>query len=174
MSLRPVSPDATSPEWVSPLTCSRGGSSPWAIATWAPPALLGVEVNKLSGATETGGAYRALSDEPDLELSPVGVGIDRLHPAPGPSKSSTTAELSGIYFGILNIYTALPQFVGAFIAAIVFAVLEPGGGPEPVEGADADNGTPDGTGPSAISACLFIGALSALVAASATRKLKRL
>lgn len=152
-------------------------SSPWAIATWAPPALLGVEVNKLSGATENGGAYRRLSGEPDIEMSPVvGSANGRLYPEtapprPGTSKQSTTAELSGIYFGILNIYTALPQFVGAFIASIVFAVLEPGGSPELAADAGADKGP---TGPSAISVCLFIGALSALVAAFATRKLKRL
>ncbi|KAF4510780.1 hypothetical protein G6O67_002646 [Ophiocordyceps sinensis] len=150
---------------------------PWAIATWAPPALLGVEVNKLSGATENGGAYRRLSGEPDIEMSPVvGSANGRLYPEtapprPGTSKQSTTAELSGIYFGILNIYTALPQFVGAFIASIVFAVLEPGGSPELAADAGADKGP---TGPSAISVCLFIGALSALVAAFATRKLKRL
>ncbi|XP_044724792.1 MFS/sugar transport protein [Hirsutella rhossiliensis] len=154
-------------------------SLPWAIATWAPPALLGVEVNKLSGGTENGGAYRQLSGEPDIELSPFSNGNGRLHPESvlsrtGTSKSSTTVELSGIYFGILNIYTALPQFVGAFIASIVFAVLEPGGSPELAADANADKGPGDRTGPSAISACLFIGALSALVAAFATRKLKRL
>lgn len=142
-------------------------SSPWAIATWAPPALLGVEVNKLSGA------YRRLSDEPDIELSSVGrcrtpeAGPDRLAMSKSP-----TAELSGIYFGILNIYTALPQFVGAFIASVVFAVLEPGGSPELA--AHAAKAPGDATGPSAISACLFIGALSALVASFATRRLKHL
>jgi solute carrier family 45 protein 1/2/4 len=36
-----------------------------------------------------------------------------------------TGELAGIYLGVLNVYTTLPQFVGTFISWIVFTLLEP-------------------------------------------------
>ncbi|PHH68638.1 hypothetical protein CDD83_6028 [Cordyceps sp. RAO-2017] len=90
---------------------------PWALATWAPLALLGVEVNKMSSG------YRPLPDDggDDMELSA---------PRKPPPPSAATAELSGVYFGILNVFTALPQFVGAFVAAAIFALLEPGPGPD--------------------------------------------
>lgn len=86
---------------------------------------------------------------------------------------ASTGELSGIYFGILNIYTTLPQFVGTFISTVVFSILEPGKSPELAH--DADPEEHHGTdGYNAIAVCLFIGALSTLGAAYATRKLKYL
>jgi solute carrier family 45, member 1/2/4 len=84
--------------------------------------------------------------------------------------TGSSAELSGIYFGILNIYTTLPQFIGTFISTIVFSILEPGKSPELAEDAKPQ----DASGPNAISICLFIGAVSTLYAAVATRKLKHL
>lgn len=138
---------------------------------WAPSAFLGVEVNKLSSGVNHDGTYRRISDEPEMELpelngtsrSDDGLDIE--------SGSTSTGELSGIYFGILNIYTTLPQFVGTFISTIVFAILEPGESPELSE--DSKKVTnPDG--PNAIAVCLFIGAVSTLVAAYMTRKLKTL
>lgn len=143
---------------------------------WAPTAFLGVEVNKMSGGVENGAPYRRLSDASEIELPNLSPADGSLHlehgadPSAAPS-SSSTGELSGIYFGILNIYTTLPQFVGTFISAVVFAIVEPGKSPElaadapPEEHADTD-------GPNAIAVCLFIGAMSALVAAFVTRKLK--
>jgi solute carrier family 45, member 1/2/4 len=140
---------------------------------WAPTAFLGIEVNKMSGGNETAAAYRRLSNGSMVELP--NLDQDRtLHLEHGPDAtqaSSTTGELSGIYFGILNIYTTLPQFVGTFISTIVFAILEPGKSPELAT--DAHPSEHHGTdGPNAIAVCLFIGALSAVVAAFATRKLK--
>ncbi|KND89468.1 General alpha-glucoside permease [Tolypocladium ophioglossoides CBS 100239] len=172
MSFAPL---ATSFRFATALVCLCG--LPWTIAMWAPTTLLGVEVNKLSGATQNGASYRRMSYEPDIELPTVSpsdapVYLENSQDATA-AGMSTSAELSGIYFGILNIYTTLPQFVGTFIASIVFAVLEPGKSPELA--ADADpNKVASGGGPNAISVCLFIGAMSSVVAAFATRKLKYL
>ncbi|POR39460.1 General alpha-glucoside permease [Tolypocladium paradoxum] len=172
MSLAPL---ATSFRFATALVCLCG--LPWTIAMWAPTTLLGVEVNKLSGATANGAPYQRLSREPDIELPTVGPSHEPVYlESPQDATAagvSTTAELSGIYFGIFNIYTTLPQFVGTFIASIVFAVLEPGKSPELA--ADADpNKVASGGGPNAIAVCLFIGAMSSVVAAFATRKLKYL
>lgn len=54
---------------------------------------------------------------------------------------------------------------------IVFSILEPGKSPELAEGA-APEEVHDTGGVNAISVCLFIGALSTLGAAAATRKLR--
>ena len=142
---------------------------------WAPIAFLGVEVNKLSGTVEENGQYRRLSDASDIELSTRNPSeatshLEHGHPRSG-NETSPTGELSGIYFGILNIYTTLPQFLGTFISTIVFAVLEPGKSPELAQHADDDEHA-DTSGPNAIAVCLFIGAISTLYAAVATRKLK--
>lgn len=106
-------------------------------------------------------------------------------------ESPSTGELAGIYLGVLNVYTTLPQFVGTFISWIVFSILEPGippvgqkpstistddqGGETPSNGA-RDGGwmNLDTDAPNAIAVCLFIGALSALVAAEATRRFRAL
>ncbi|TEA15202.1 General alpha-glucoside permease [Colletotrichum sidae] len=154
----------------------------WTIAMWAPSAFLGVEVNKLSGAREGGGgggggggAYRRLSTDSNIELPTLGQD-QPLHLEHGPEDtsqpSSSTGELSGIYFGILNIYTTLPQFIGTFISTIVFSILEPGKSPELSDAPQEEHHNTDG--PNAIAVCLFIGAMSSVVAAFATRKLKHL
>jgi len=147
---------------------------PWVLASWAPYAFLGVEVNRLSGGLPNGASYRRLSfEEESIELSPPSSpGLLRLEHGTEDAVAST-GELSGIYFGILNIYTTLPQFVGTFISMIVFMILEPGKSPELA--VDADPEEHHGTdGPNAIAVCLFIGALSTLGAAYATWKLKHM
>lgn len=143
---------------------------------WAPAAFLGVEVNKMSGGNE-GGSYRRLSTDANIEMTEIEQESHStlLRLEQGPDNSSTTTsstgELSGIYFGILNIYTTLPQFVGTFISTIVFAILEPGKSPELAT--DAHPSEHHGTdGPNAISICLFLGAISTLGAAYATWKLR--
>lgn len=100
-------------------------------------------------------------------------GDDEASPTPARAypAAAGTAELSGIYFGILNIYTTLPQFAGTFIASLVFAAVEPGKGSE-LEAAAA--AAANGGRPNAIAVCLFIGAMSAVVAAFATLRIKRL
>ncbi|KAK2754984.1 sucrose transport protein [Colletotrichum kahawae] len=172
-----LAPFATSFRFATFLVAACGFS--WTIAMWAPSAFLGVEVNKLSGGGGGGGgggaAYRRLSDASNIELPTLGQD-QPLHLEHGPDEntqpSSTTGELSGIYFGILNIYTTLPQFIGTFISSIVFSILEPGKSPELSDAPEEEHHTTDG--PNAIAVCLFIGAMCAIVAAFATRKLKHL
>ncbi|KAI8632102.1 hypothetical protein F5Y19DRAFT_423304 [Xylariaceae sp. FL1651] len=169
-------PFAKSFRFATALVCICG--LPWNIASWAPHAFLGIEVNKLSGAGS--GAYRRLSDA-SMEMADLNSlsGPSLLHLEHGPddphltSKSSTTGELSGVYFGILNIYTTIPQFIGTILSTIVFSILEPGKSPELAHSAHPDehHGT---DGPNGVSVCLFIGALSAIAAVFATRKLKYL
>ncbi|KAF6818616.1 sucrose transport protein [Colletotrichum sojae] len=175
-----LAPFATSFRFATFLVAFCGFS--WTIAMWAPSAFLGVEVNKLSGAGNGGpgggAAYRRLSNASNIELPTLGQD-QPLHLEHGPDEgghqsppSSSTGELSGIYFGILNIYTTLPQFIGTFISSIVFSILEPGKSPELSDAPEEEQHNTDG--PNAISVCLFIGAMCAVVAAFATRKLKYL
>lgn len=152
------------------------------MAMWAPVAFMGMEVNKLSGGGDsTSASYRPLDS---VEMSEMNGHRESLHLEHGPdnvdtgSKSSSTGELSGIYFGILNIYTTIPQFIGTFISTIVFAIFAPGTHPELHGGqsSDGDDSKPAASenGPNAISICMFIGAMSATVAIFATRKLRYL
>ncbi|RAL66184.1 hypothetical protein DID88_005856 [Monilinia fructigena] len=151
-------------------------SRPWSVASWAPYAFLGVEVNKMSGIP----SYSRLSTtDRDIELdsptAPPSPSLLRLEHGPSGEKEdiASTGELSGIYFGILNIYTTIPQFIGTFISMIVFSILEPGKSPELAQ--NAKEGEHHGTeGPNAISVCLFIGAISTIGAAYATKKLRDL
>ncbi|KAI0482971.1 MFS general substrate transporter [Xylariaceae sp. FL0804] len=170
-------PFATSFRFATFLVCLCG--LPWNLASWAPPAFLGVEVNRLSGAgtpsyrpisagtVEMGTLSQPSSPSPILQLE---------HGPDDPrdtAKSSSTGELSGVYFGILNIYTTIPQFIGTILSTIIFSILEPGKSPELAHGAhESEHHSTDG--PNAIAICLFIGACSAVVAIFATRKLKYL
>lgn len=132
--------------------------------------MMGIEVNKISGDDPP---YRRLSND-SIELRRTTT-TDSLHLEHGPDDhaSGTTGELSGIYFGILNIYQTIPQFIGTFISAIVFAVLEPGKSPELATDADpSEHHSTDG--PNAIAVCLFIGSIAACAAAVTTKKLRRI
>ena len=88
------------------------------------------------------------------------------------SNIPSTGELAGIYLGVLNVYTTLPQFVGTFISWIVFTILEPGSRKRDESAPDSQWMNLDSDGPNAISICLAIGAVSSLVAAEATRRLR--
>lgn len=155
-------PLATSYRFATILVCLC--AVPWAIAGWAPSAFLGVEVNKMANQARSA-TYRPLAGSADIELLAQGE-----EAAP----SGSSAELSGVYFGILNVYTTLPQFVGTFISMIVFALLEPGKSRELGAHGEEKAAQPAATGPNAISVCLFIGALSTIVSAFVTRKLRTL
>lgn len=144
---------------------------PWVIASWAPNAFLGVEVNRLASANAT--RPRNRSNSFDSEKSAItSASFLRLEHGPVEEASASTGELSGVYFGILNIYTTLPQFIGTFISTIVFSILEPGKSPELSDAHPSEHHRTDG--PNAISVCLVIGAFSMVIAAYATRKLKQL
>ncbi|KAG9238668.1 sucrose transporter [Amylocarpus encephaloides] len=146
---------------------------PWALATWAPNTFLGIEVNRLSSTAPTGSYHRLSMDSPIEMSSPITPTTLRLEHGPSDDAVSSTGELSGLYFGILNIYTTIPQFIGTFISMIVFSILEPGKSPELAHDAHPDehHGT---DGPNAIAVCLFIGAISNIGAAFATKRLKDL
>lgn len=153
---------------------------PWALACWAPFAFMGVEINRLttpSTMLANGSSYRRLSNSND----------DFSSPAPSPtflrlnhldrdddasSGDSSTGETAGIYLGILNLFTTLPQFVGTFISMVVFSILEPGKSPELHEDLGEEDVAKAASGPNAIAVCLFIGALSAVGAAYATTRMK--
>ncbi|KAI4202467.1 MAG: hypothetical protein LQ350_002550 [Teloschistes chrysophthalmus] len=162
---------------------------PWALACWAPFAYMGVEVNRLTAPSTmlaNGSSYRRLPTPSD----------DFSSPAPSPTflrlnhldrdmdedddPDSSTGETAGIYLGILNLFCTLPQFLATFISTIVFQILEPGKHPELHKGADVDGEGKDDVvkkvteGPNAIAVCLFIGAASAVGAAYATARMKRM
>ena len=145
---------------------------------------MGIEINRLTAPNTilaNGSSYRRLSNTEN----------DFASPAPSPtflrlnhldrdidddSADASTGETAGIYLGILNLFTTLPQFVGTFISMIVFSLLEPGKHPElhkgPEDGAVTETPEKATDGPNAIAVCLFIGALSAVGAAYATAKMK--
>ncbi|KAL9602139.1 MAG: hypothetical protein Q9219_002003 [cf. Caloplaca sp. 3 TL-2023] len=163
---------------------------PWALACWAPFSYMGIEVNRMTAPSTilaNGSSYRR-----------VPTPLDDFSPAPSPSflrlnhldrdidddddedSATSTGETAGIYLGILNLFTTLPQFVGTFISMIVFEILEPGKHPELHKGESGEGELDDDVakkvaeGPNAIAVCLFIGAISAVGAAYATGRMKRM
>lgn len=153
---------------------------PWAIGGWASFALIGTEINKLSSPNDY--ARVSPNDDDDLELAPSST----LHirhasdlstssdPATAGNRNtnttSSTGESAGVYLGVLNIFTTLPQFVGTGISTLVFSILEPGKSPELAQHASPDehHGT---DGVSGIGVCLFIGAICSAWAAWKCRNL---
>lgn len=156
---------------------------PAAIGGLAAVTFLGVEVNRMSSGlpiTRSRTSSHRKSTESAIELDGGPVTRSRSsspkmlhlrHDSNASLVPNSTGELSGIYLGILNIYTTLPQFVGTGISWIVFSILEPGKSPELATDFDPDQ-QEDHAGISAIGVCLFIGALSAGGAAWACRRLK--
>jgi len=142
---------------------------PWALACWAPFTFMGIEINKLSAETTS---YVPIAARGSIELEPDG-NVLRLHHNTVEDGSATTGELAGVYLGILNLYTTLPQFIGTFISWVVFSILEPGKSPELAKDTHPDEHHST-DGPNAIAVCLFIGALCSGVAAYATHRLKHL
>ncbi|KAJ5917786.1 hypothetical protein N7454_010161 [Penicillium verhagenii] len=166
------------------------------LIAWAPFAFMGVEINKLTmnGASAPGiaasstragvtmitsASLRASAADTELEVLRLNhrdtdSDTDEEDPSSLHSNIPSTGELTGIYLGVLNVYTTLPQFVGTFISWIVFTILEPGATEPPKDGDASDTHwmNLDQDKPNAIAICLFIGALSALVAAEATRRLR--
>jgi solute carrier family 45 protein 1/2/4 len=109
---------------------------PWAIGGWASFALIGTEINNLSSPTDNNTTYARLSPNDDLELLPTSTlhvrhASDLSDPDASLTPTNTaTGESAGVYLGVLNIFTTLPQFVGTGISTLVFSILEPGKSPE--------------------------------------------
>ena len=140
--------------------------SSWAIASWAPFAYVGAEINKLSSSGHAYGPVRRSS----IELqSPLGLHFDH---SLEDGNNNQAGGSSGKYLGIMNLYTTLPQFMSTGISWIVFTILEPVKSSELPDEHSEGHG-PTG-GPKAIGVCLFIGACSACLAALATRRFKRM
>lgn len=180
---------------------------PWAVSCWAPFAEMGVEINKLAGGGGGGkgvgvgstglmrGPYAAvrgsIDEEDDIELQPGGTrirngngGFAILRSQSQDDGDGESGELAGVYLGVLNVYTTLPQFVGTFVSWVVFSLFEPGKAAEgEVEGGGVGVGEGkhvdhkqylDLKGVNSIAVCLFIGAICAVVAAGATRRLAKM
>lgn len=129
-----------------------------------------MEINKIGApGTPNGHTYRRISTDTSMELERTPSVLRLNHQSE--DAHGSTGELAGIYLGILNLFTTLPQFVGTFISMIVFSILEPGKSPELAQGAHPDEHHST-DGPNAIAVCLFIGALSAIGAAYATTRLR--
>jgi solute carrier family 45, member 1/2/4 len=142
-------------------------TSPWAIACWAPFTFMGMEINKLGDSRSSNGGHKT-RDSTEMDEKDRSTLLDHT-----PEQTNGSSQLAGVYLGILNLYTTLPQFIGTFISWIVFSILEPGKSPELAK--EAHPNEHHGTdGPNAISVCLFVGALSTLVAAHATYRLRNM
>lgn len=143
---------------------------------------MGIEINRLttpSTMLANGTSYRRLSDPSTEDFSsptgsPTLLRLNHLDRdiEDSPSADSSTGETAGIYLGILNLFTTLPQLVGTFISMVVFSILEPGKSPELHEDGSEEDVAKAADGPNAIAVCLFIGALSAVGAAYATQRMK--
>ncbi|KAF2718359.1 MFS general substrate transporter [Polychaeton citri CBS 116435] len=141
---------------------------PWAVSSWAPFAFMGIEINRLGTSIPMTNSRKPSVDESNGLAKGSYLAQDHTSE---PSKGS--GELAGLYLAILNFYTAGPQFIGSGISIIVFTLLEPGQSPELAKDTkSSEHNSKDG--PSAIGVCLFIGAVSATMAAWKTRDLRRL
>ena len=142
---------------------------PWALSCWAPFTFMGMEINKLSEPNSSNGHVRTKDrDLVDLDASHRSALLETK-----PTPSNKDGNLAGVYLGVLNMFTTLPQFIGTFISWAVFSILEPGKSPELAKHAHPDEHHST-DGPNAIAVCLFIGALAALVASYETNKLRKL
>ncbi|OQO03497.1 hypothetical protein B0A48_10161 [Cryoendolithus antarcticus] len=152
---------------------------PWSIGGWASFALMGTEINRLSTSLpqsqgNTTSSYRQLSTTDEMEMTSDPSPPRTLHlrhdSEADADVHTSTGELAGVYLGILNLYTTLPQFVGTGISTIVFSILEPGKSPELAQHAPPEEHH-SAEGVSGIGVCLFIGAVCAMWAAWKCRKL---
>lgn len=167
---------------------------PWAVSCWAPFSEMGVEINKLAHGgsvdnstirgtlMQTNRGYAPVRpsmdiDDDDIELEAGQNRGNTLETSHSNDDESSSGELAGVYLGVLNVYTTLPQFVGTFVSWVVFSLLEPGKAHDPT---DVEDDRPEHhkflklDGINSIAVCLFIGAVCAVVAAEATRRLKRM
>lgn len=129
-----------------------------------------MEINRLNQNTPSGPSTHKARDSIEINSSEKAGHLKTIEEEP---PVSSHVDLSGLYLGILNIFTTLPQFIGTFISWIVFSILEPGTSPELAKEAHPDEHHST-DGPNAIAVCLFIGALAAVLAAYKTEKYARM
>jgi solute carrier family 45 protein 1/2/4 len=141
---------------------------PWALACWAPFTFIGMEIDRLRTSNASAPGHKQRSS---LDIDAEKRGVESTN---SPSEdSAVSGDLSGVYLGILNVYTTLPQFIGTFISWVVFSILEPGKSPELAhEAHPSEHHSTDG--PNAIAVCLFIGAIAAVVASYRTERYRKM
>lgn len=116
---------------------------------------MGVEMSRIGSRENASGVTnRRSSNARDIEL-------ERSNGNTEEEGLAREEGLSGIYLGILNLFTTLPQFIGTLITGIVFYFFDHPG---------SEQGASDGG--RSIGICLFIGALCMLVAAQRTLVLR--
>ncbi|KAK4168718.1 major facilitator superfamily domain-containing protein [Cladorrhinum sp. PSN259] len=158
-----LTPFATSFRFATAIVALCG--IPWSVSGWAPTTFLGVEINKLSSGND--------SAANGLEMRGISAVERGVKPKAPVGENASTGELSGVYFGILNIYVTVPQFLSTLMSGLVFAILEPGKSPELAS--EEHPGEPaDINGPNAIAVSMMIGAIGTLVAAFVTKKLRHI
>ncbi|KAK3996335.1 major facilitator superfamily domain-containing protein [Cladorrhinum sp. PSN332] len=159
-----LTPFATSFRFATAIVALCG--IPWSVSGWAPTTFLGIEVNKLSSGN--GNDSPAAKSLEMRDVSAIERGLK-----PKADENASTGELSGVYFGILNIYVTIPQFLSTLMSGLVFAILEPGKNPELAS--EEHPGQPaDINGPNAIAVSMVIGSLGTLVAAYVAQKLRHI
>ncbi len=163
---------------------------PWCLASWAPFAEMGVEISKMGGLedsamTTRNCTYQAVSIEDTVEVDDTaseGAVLDherhdgsvlRPEPALADREGTSTGEQAGIYMGVLNVYSTLPQLLGTFVCWVVFSILEPG--KDDVSDDDPDHHKwldvrKDASNP--IAVCFFFGGCFAMMAVESTRRLR--
>jgi len=175
---------------------------PGVFASWGSFTYMGVEINRLGKSSSRKDDADNRKDRRHHSVGMLENGL--LSPIDGPGdEGGEEAGTSGIYLGILNLFTTVAQLIGSIISMVVFAVVEPGGGAENMRnlrGLDVDVGY-DGVGggsskggvshdglsplqseaarydrerPNAIAICLFIGGCTAVLAAYCTARLRRI
>ncbi|RPA96154.1 MFS general substrate transporter [Choiromyces venosus 120613-1] len=153
----------------------------WALMTWAPFSIVGEEINKLSEPSGSGHRSRSGTYDPvaqnefdhdvqEMEMTRASISADVAPLVTDPeAQSHTSSDLAGVYLGIMNVFSCLPQFVGSFMSFIVFSILEPGKSPEFSEGGSTEA---PAYGVNAIAVCMGIGGIATLVAAHYTARFR--
>ncbi|KAG0125170.1 major facilitator superfamily domain-containing protein [Tuber indicum] len=156
-----------------------GGS--WALMTWAPFSIVGEEINKLCESSGTvhrprSGPYDPVAqnefdhDVQEMEMIRASISADAAPIVADPeAQSHESSDLAGVYLGIMNVFSCLPQFVGSFISFAVFSILEPGKSPEFSQGGSSEAPT---YRVNAIAVCMGIGGIATLVAAHFTTRFR--
>ena len=158
----------------------------WQVTVWAPMSEMGRSITIEHKKTATGSNHSQQrqyervpsTEDPDteeqlwstssrhrpsseLEMQPIGNTSDH-----------SAGKRSGVYLGILQVYTSLPAFLGSGMTWIIFSIFEPKRKRDPKDPRswlDLDE-----NGSDAISICIFMGALCAAVAAGMAWHLRRM